>query len=365
MAEADMPLQRTPLYEYHRRAGARMTPFAGWEMPVQYQSILAEVKAVRESAGLFDVSHMGEFHIGGPASLAWLNSVTTNDVTRLQPGRAHYSLLLDEEAGIVDDILVYRMADEEWMLVVNAGNREEDWNWLEKRLTPGVQFEDSSQVTSLLALQGPLAAEILQPICSGPLHELRRFQFAAGTVAGVQALVSRTGYTGEDGFEIFCQDGVEAIWSALLLDRRAVPCGLGARDVLRIEAGNVLYGHEIWRETNPLSAGLMWVVDMEKPPFTGSEALRTILDAGAALQICGMAGSGRLVPRQGYLIESNGSEAGFVTSGTFSPTLNRPIAMGYLPPGLSSPGTRVDVMIRGRAEPVEVVSLPFYRARRR
>lgn len=336
-------------------------------MPVQYTGVLDEVRATRAGAGLFDVCHMGEFHVAGPAALAWLNSVATNDVSRLTPGRAHYSLLLDEEAGIVDDILVYCLHDEEYMLVVNAGNADKDWDWLDGKLLPGVRMEDSSDRTALIALQGPLAESLLQPLCSGPLAELRRFGFAVGEVAGIPCLISRTGYTGEDGFELFTQGDAPALWNALLAagDGAAKPCGLGARDVLRIEAGNVLYGHEIWDEVNPLSAGLMWVVDMEKGEFLGRRRLAEYLEAGAALTLVGLRSNSRAVPRQHYVIRHAGEDVGFVCSGTFSPTLNCPLGMAYLPPELSEPGTVVDVVIRERPEPMTVTSLPFYRAKRR
>ncbi len=364
MSEA--ALRRTPLYETHARLGARLVPFAGWEMPVQYSGVIDEVKAVRGAAGLFDVSHMGEFHVSGPAALAWLNSLTTNDVSRLKPGRAHYSLLLDAEAGILDDILVYCMGEDEYMVVVNAGNAEKDLAWLQGKLLPGVTLEDSSAVTALLALQGPAAADVLQPLCSGPLGELRRFGFAAGEVAGVPCLISRTGYTGEDGFELFTQGDAAALWAALLAagEGRVKPCGLGARDVLRIEAGNVLYGHEIWEEANPLSAGLMWTVKMDKGAFMGRERLEEYVQAGAALVLVGLSSLSRAVPRQDYVIRHGGVDVGFVTSGTFSPTLNKPVGMGYLPPEVAAPGTQVDVVIRERAEPMVVTELPFYRAAR-
>lgn len=364
MSEAT--LRRTPLYDRHVALGARIVPFAGWEMPVQYSGVIDEVKAVRAEAGLFDVCHMGELHVSGPAALAWLNSVTTNDVSRLRPGRAHYSLLLDEEAGILDDILVYCIDDQSYMVVVNASNTDKDREWLEGRLLPGVELEDSSLVTSLIALQGPAAESILQPLCTGPLHELRRFGFAVGEVAGIECVVSRTGYTGEDGFELFTQGDAGALWDALLAAGagRVKPCGLGARDVLRIEAGNVLYGHEIWEETNPLSAGLMWTVKLEKGAFVGKDKLEEYLEAGAALTVVGLTSASRAVPRQGYPIHREGVEVGFVTSGTFSPVLNKPIGMGYLPPELAAPGTEVDVIIRERPERMVVTALPFYRAQR-
>jgi aminomethyltransferase len=364
MSEAE--LRRTPLYDRHVALGARIVPFAGWEMPVQYSGVIDEVKTVRSEAGLFDVCHMGELHVTGPAALAWLNSVTTNDVSRLRPGRAHYSLLLDQDAGILDDILVYCVDDENYMVVVNASNTDKDREWLEGKLLPGVHLEDSSLVTSLIALQGPAAEAVLQPLCSGPLGELRRFGFAAGEVAGIECVVSRTGYTGEDGFELFTQGDVGALWDALLAAGagRVKPCGLGARDVLRIEAGNVLYGHEIWEETNPLSAGLMWTVKLDKGAFMGKEKLEEYLQAGAALTVVGLTSTSRAIPRQGYPIHHGGQEAGFVTSGTFSPSLNKPIGLGYLPPELAAPGTEVDVIIRERPERMVVTALPFYRAQR-
>jgi aminomethyltransferase len=309
---------------------------------------------------------MGELHVSGPAGLAWLNSMTTNDVARLTPGRAQYSLLLDEEAGIIDDILVYCLDEEAYMVVVNAGNADKDREWLEGKLVPGVTFEDSSRVTSLVAIQGPLAAEILQPLCTGPLSELRRFGFAAGQVAGEECLVSRTGYTGEDGFELFTQGDVAKVWNALLSagEGRLKPAGLGARDVLRIEAGNVLYGHEIWSDVNPLSANLMWVVKMDKGEFLGRDALAGIIDAGAALVVAGLVSTTRAIPREKYPIRKDGREVGWITSGTFSPTLGKPIGMGFLPPELAVPGAVADVIVRERPEPMQVVELPFSRAKR-
>jgi aminomethyltransferase len=292
--------------------------------------------------------------------------MTTNDVSRLRPGRAQYSLLLDQDAGIVDDILVYCVDAETYLVVVNAGNTDKDREWLEGKLLPGVTLEDSSLVTSLIALQGPAAVEVLQPLASGPLGELRRFGFASGDVAGVPCIVSRTGYTGEDGFELFTQGDMRQVWSALLAagEERVKPCGLGARDVLRIEAGNVLYGHEIWDEANPLSAGLMWTVKMDKGAFMGRERLEEYLQAGPALVLAGIASASRAVPRQSYVVRKDGRDAGFITSGTFSPTLERPIGMAYLPPEHAEPGTEVEVVIRERPERMLVAALPFYRAQR-
>ncbi len=364
---SDPDLLRTPLYETHVAAGARIVPFAGYMMPVQYSGVIDEVKSVRGSAGLFDVSHMGEFHVTGPAALAWLNSMTTNDVSRLRPGRAHYSLLLDDEACIIDDILVYCSDEEHYMLVVNAGNTDKARDWLAGRLLPGVDLEDASLVTSLIALQGPEAEAILQPLANGPLSELKRFGFASGMVAGIPCVISRSGYTGEDGFELFTQEDVVALWTAVLEAGagHVKPCGLGARDVLRIEAGNVLYGHEIWEEVNPLSSGLMWTVKPDKGEFLGKPRLMEYVAAGAALVLVGLTSTSRAIPRQHYVIRSDGQDVGFVTSGTFSPTLNRPIGMGYVPPELAEAGTEVDVVIRERPEKMVVTALPFYRGQRR
>ncbi|MBM3460296.1 MAG: glycine cleavage system aminomethyltransferase GcvT [Armatimonadetes bacterium] len=360
-------LLRTPLYEAHVAAGARIVPFAGWEMPVQYSGVIDEVKAVRHNAGLFDVSHMGELHVTGPAALAWLNSMTTNDVARLRPGRAQYSLLLDEEACILDDILVYCSDEEHYMVVANAGNTDRVRDWLGGRIVPGVEVEDASLVTALIALQGPEAEAVLQPLCNGLLSELKRFGFASGMVAGLPCVISRTGYTGEDGFELFTQEDVSALWQAILTagDGRVKPCGLGARDVLRIEAGNVLYGHEIWEEVNPLSAGLMWTVKLDKGEFVGKAPLQQYIQSGAALVLAGFTANTRAIPRQNYPIRRGSEEVGFVTSGTLSPTLNRPIAMGYVPPECAEPGTEVAFVVRDRPEPMTVTPLPFYRGQRR
>jgi glycine cleavage system T protein (aminomethyltransferase) len=372
-------LQRTPLYEAHVAAGARMVPFAGWEMPVQYSGVIDEVRAVRGQGaarcGLFDVSHMGEAIVSGPAALAWLNSLSTNDVSRLTPGRAHYSLLLTSDGGIIDDILVYQTDDDRYLLVLNASNTEKDLAWLRGHPAPGVELRDVSATTGLIALQGPGALDLLAPMTDVDLTPLRRFGCAFGSVASVPALISRTGYTGEDGFELFVggisdRPGADAsqlplLWCALI-DAGAKPCGLGARDVLRIEAGNVLYGHEIDEETNPLEARLEWVVKREKGAFLGSDAILALQgeDGSPARQLVGLEAESRAIPRQGYTIARQGDTLGVVTSGTFSPTLERPIAMGYVPPDAAREGDAVEIIIRDRPEPARIVPLPFYRNRR-
>jgi aminomethyltransferase len=356
-------LKRTPLYEQHVALGARVVPFAGWEMPVQYSGVVDEVRAVRQAAGLFDVSHMGELHVTGPGGLAWLNSMTTNDVGRLDVGRAHYSLLCRHDGGILDDILVYRLDEDDFMVVVNASNTEKDANWLQQHVVPGVELEDSSTATALLALQGPAAERVLQPLAETPLSELRRFRCVPARVAGIDCLVSRTGYTGEDGFELFTQGDVLALWDALLEAGagQVKPCGLGARDVCRIEAGNVLYRHEIGEGINPVAADLMWTVKLEKGAFMGSETLKRLQAEGVPLKLVGFEMLSRAIPRQDYPLAKSGEPVGFVTSGTFSPTLGKPIGIGYLPPDAAQPGTAVEVLVRGRPEPAQIVSLPFYR----
>jgi aminomethyltransferase len=348
-----------------------MVPFAGWEMPVQYTGVIEEVRATRERAGLFDVSHMGEFLIEGPGALAWLNGVTTNDVARLVPGRAQYSLLCLETGGIRDDILLYRLADEQYLMVVNASNTAADWEWLSRHRVAGVQLADISAEMALIAVQGPGAAALVQSLAAVELASLRRFGFAEGTVAGVPCLISRTGYTGEDGFELFTREDPVPLWQALQDARpapgesgpAAQPCGLGARDVLRIEAGNVLYGHEIGEDVNPLAAGLAWVIKLEKGPFIGSEAIQAVRAEGPAYQLVGLTMRSRAIPRQGYPVHCDGEAVGEVTSGTFSPTLERPIGMAFVPARLAETGTPLAVEVRGRLEPAVVTALPFYKGR--
>jgi len=320
---------------------------------------------------------MGEALVSGPGALAWLNSLTTNDVAKLTPGRAQYSLLLRPDGGILDDILVYQVRDDQYLLVLNASNTEKDLAWLQERCAPGVELTDVSEETALIAVQGPAALERLAPLAELDLAGLRRFGCALGTVAGVPALVARTGYTGEDGFELFLgpwlQTDREAnappadpkapavLWRAAL-DAGAQPCGLGARDVLRLEAGNVLYGHEIDEETTPVEAGLGWVVKPAKGAFMGSDALAA--QSTPARRLVGLQSETRAIPRQGYPVSRGSDTLGIVTSGTFSPTLERPIAMAYVAAAAAQEGKAIDVIVRGRPEPARIVPLPFYRGKR-
>lgn len=360
-------LKQTPLHDVHVRLGARMVPFAGWEMPVQYSGILDEVRAVRETAGIFDVSHMGEIAVVGPGALAWLNAMTTNDVSRLAPGRAQYSVLCAENGGILDDILVYELGEDRYLVVVNASNTAKDLAWLQQHRAPGAELHDLSEEMSLIAIQGPRSAELLSPLVAADLTPLRHFQFIEATVAGSTAVVARTGYTGEDGFELFTREDPRPIWGAVMERGQAVgakPCGLGARDVLRLEAGNVLYGHEITEQVNPLVAGLGWVVKLDKGPFMGSEAIARVQESGWEYRLVGLEMDSRAVPREGYALVKDGEACGEVTSGTFSPTLGKPIAMGYVTAALAEPETHLQVRVRERLEPAHVVKLPFYRGRR-
>ena len=367
-------LKRTPLYETHVALGARMVPFGGWEMPVQYPSgVLAEHHAVRERAGLFDIGHMGQLRFEGPCALEFLQWVTTNDVARLEVGAAQYSLLCDESGGIQDDIIVYRLAETRYWVVVNAANTDADYAWIElQRTRPGrgvdperVLLQRVSPPRTLLALQGPRATRILRRLTPLDVGSLGYYHAAECTVAGVQAIVARTGYTGERGYEIsFDQTYALAVWNALLeagKDEGLIPCGLGARDTLRLEAGMALYSHELTTETNPYEAGLERVVRLEKGDFVGAAALRRIQEQGATRRLVGIELIDRGVPRPEYPILANGQAVGALTSGGPSPTLKKSIGLGYVPAALAEPGTELAIDIRGKPHAAKVVPFPFYR----
>jgi len=357
-------LLRTPLYDEHLRLGARMVPFAGWDMPVQYQSIIQEHRAVREAVGMFDVSHMGEFRIAGPGATEFLQQLTPNDVTALQPGMAQYSCLLREDGGMVDDIFVYRLEDS-YLVVVNASNIAKVQAWFSAHPYPGATVTDESAQTALIAVQGPLALDTLQSLVEGDLGELPRRGIRPLKVAGAAALVARTGYTGEDGAEIFVATGdAVTVWRALL-ERAVQPCGLGARDTLRLEAGNLLYGHDMDDSVNPLEAGLNFILKFEKGDFLGRDALLRIKDAGVARRLVGFEMVERGVPRSEFPVQWEGRAVGHVTSGSYAPTLDRSIGLAYVEPALTAVGQELDIMIRERPVRARVVKLPFYRARTR
>ena len=372
-------LKRTPLYDRHREAGARLVEFAGWEMPVQYEGVIDEHRAVRTAAGLFDVSHMGEIAVSGPGAAALLERLTPNDVSKLVPGRAHYSGLLTERGTYVDDLLVYRLAEDDFLVVVNASNAGRDFEWIAARAEDtggsGAKVEDVSDDWALLALQGPKAIEILTPLTDVDLSKLRYYGFARGRVAGAPAIVSRTGYTGEDGVELYVRpDDAPALWQRLLdegRDRGVAPAGLGARDTLRLEAGMALYGHEIDETTTPLEAGLDWVVKLEKGEFVGREALAAQRAGGLARKLVGFTVSGRGIARQGHRVVADGTdqdgpsvesvEVGAVTSGTWSPTFDKALGMAYVPVAMAEPGTPLGLDVRGKRLEAVVAPLPFYR----
>lgn len=358
-------LKRTPLYECHQEAGARLVDFAGWEMPVQYAGVIEEHRAVRTAAGLFDVSHMGEVRVQGPGSEEFLQRLTPNDVSKLAPGRAHYSGLLTERGTYVDDLLIYRLGAEEFLVVVNASNAERDHEWIASRAGSGVQVVNESDRWALIALQGPKAVEILRPLTSPEALALKYYGFQMGEVAGRPALVSRTGYTGEDGFELYvAPEDAPAIWRRLMevgAPHGLQPAGLGARDTLRLEASMALYGHEIDESTTPFEAGLAWVVKMGKGDFLGRDALAAQQAEGLRRKLVGFEVQGRGIARQGHEVKMEGRTVGTVTSGTWSPSFEKALGMAYVPAEKAAPGTALEIDVRGRALPATIVDVPFYR----
>jgi len=364
----EAPLKRTPLHEAHVRAGARLVPFAGYAMPVQYQGVLPEAKTVRERVGLFDVSHMGRVRVSGPGAETYLQHLTVNDVSRLPPagGAGQYSLLCFESGGIVDDIIVYRLAVDEFLIVVNASNRDKDLAWMRHHAAhaPNVVLEDESDQTALIAVQGPRALDLVEALSDRDVAALPRFGLDETVVAGVQTLCARTGYTGEDGVELFCRaEHARALWQALV-DKGGVPCGLGARDTLRVEAALPLYGHEMDERTHPFAARLGWVVRLDKAnDFVGKATLADIKTAPRNKVLIGLEMDGRAIPRDGYPVYAPGNDepAGVVTSGTFSPMKNKGVALARVQAAHSAKGTHLDVCIRDARHPARVVPLPFYK----
>jgi aminomethyltransferase len=346
-----------------------MVPFGGWDMPVQYSSILAEVQAVRTATGLFDVSHMGRLYISGPRAPEFLDWVLTGAAASLPVGRARYCFICNEAGGVIDDTLFYRLAEDRYLLVPNAGNRSQvvSWfrHWIDQRFAGGCVLDDRTQATALIAFQGPGTPEVLDLLCDHAPSTLRPFSWREGHFLGKPAFVGRTGYTGEDGFELVvaAADG-EFVWRSLL-ERGAIPCGLGARDVLRLEAALPLHGHEIDQSTTPIEAALERFVRFEKE-YVGVQVLRQQREQGVQRRLVGLRLPGRSAPRAGYAILDQGQQVGSITSGTYSPTLDTSIAMGYVLVRYATPGQVLDVDIRGRVARAEVVTLPFYtRAKRR
>jgi len=360
-------LQRTALYDVHKRAGAKLVPFAGWEMPVQYDSLIAEHKAVRAKAGIFDVSHMGEFDVEGKDATAWLDRLLSNDVAKVAVGQAQYNVMLFENGTIVDDLIVYKRAEEKWLVIVNAGNIQKDFSWMQKHVGQwgykDVRLTDRSKEYSLLAVQGPEAAKILQTMTDTDLSKIGTYRFAEGTIGGKKAILARTGYTGEDGFELAVAWGdAPALWDAIVA-KGVKPVGLGARDTLRLEMKYALYGNDIDDTTNPLEAGLGWVVKLAKPDFVGKAALAKIKAEGLRRKLVGFEMVERGIPRHGYeLVDPATKEKiGICTSGTQSPSLDRPIGVGYLDTAHAALGAEFAVVIRDEPRRAKVVETPFYK----
>lgn len=359
---SEVPARRTPLYAAHLRRGARMVAFAGWEMPVYYAGILEEHRAVRERAGLFDVSHMGEVEVRGAGALEACQRLVTNDVAKLAVGASQYAVLCRPTGGIVDDVIYTRTAEDRYFFCVNASNQQKDFEWIREH-RGDAEVENRSDEFAQLALQGPRAAAILQHLTPIELDDLRSFTSAEGEVAGARALVSRTGYTGEDGFEIYISPtDAEALWEALLevgAGDGLVPVGLGARDTLRLEKGLMLYGNDIDDETSPLEAGLGWVVKLEKGDFIGRDVLLRQKSEGVARRLVGLQVEGGAPPRHGYRVLAAGQPVGVVTSGTKSPTLGVGVALARIEASASRGDDGLAVEIRSRQHPARIVPLPF------
>ena len=363
----DSELRKTPLHSRHCASNARMVPFGGWDMPVEYSGITAEHMAVRTRAGLFDVSHMGEIELAGTDALAAVQRISSNDASRLQVGQAHYSALTTFDGTFVDDMLVYRMAPTHFMLVVNASNVAKDYAWIAGQIKEAGEAAavDSSSRYALLAIQGPAARDVLQPLSTVDLSDVKYYWFTHGEVASARALISRTGYTGEDGFEIFIPPNMaDRVWQAILESGRSadvIPCGLGARDTLRLEAAMRLYGNDIDETTTPLEADLGWIVGWKKESFIGHERLREQKEQGITKKLVGFEMLDRGIARHGYQVMSGDKPIGVVTSGTQTPFLKKAIGMAYVPMELTSPGSEIAIDVRGRIARAAVVPLPFYK----
>lgn len=360
--------ENTALYDVHKSLGAKIVEFGGFLMPVQYAGIVQEHRRVRTSVGVFDISHMGEFLVRGADAEKFLNYVTVNDVSTLQPGQAQYTVMCYPEGGIVDDLLVYKYPDH-FMLVVNAANITKDWEWLQKNQSGQVDLEDASRDTSLIAVQGPDAPAVVNQLTPQDLEQVKYYHFTEGEVTGVHATISRTGYTGEPGFELYVPpDAAAQVWEAVLQagePNDIEPIGLGARDTLRLEAGLCLYGNDIDETTTPIEARLGWLVKLQKGEFIGRSVLQKVKKEGPARRLVGFELVNRGIPRHDYSIVFSGNAIGRVTSGTQSPMLGKGIGMGYVDTAYANTGTTFNVQIRDKAIPAKVVDLPFYRAQKK
>src|SRR5258708_5329619 len=368
MTASAAALKRTPLNAVHRGMGAKMVNFEGWDMPVEYSGVIPEHRAVRQAVGLFDVSHMGEIVISGPQALELTQHVTTNDASKLERGQAQYSSMLYAHGGFVDDLLVHRVDEHIYFLCVNASNQDKDFDHIlgvARDRHFDAMVEDAGPRYAQLAIQGPRAIDVLPKLTGSDLASVKRYHFGDGRVSGAAARIARTGYTGEDGWEIYIEPReAERLWREILETGRGegiVPCGLGARNTLRIEAAMPLYGREIHASLTPWEAGLDWIVKLEKGEFLGRDALVNQKEKGIARKLIGFDAQGRGIARDGYEVFANGVAAGWVTSGGPAPALNKNIGMCYLPLSHAEPGRAIEVMVRGRAVEAVTVPLPFYK----
>lgn len=360
-------MKNTALTHVHEKLGAKLVPYAGFNMPVSYEGVNAEHETVRKGVGVFDVSHMGEFLVTGPNALEFLQKICSNDVSKLNVGQAQYCYFPNEKGGIVDDLIVYKIAEEKYLLVVNASNIQKDWEWIQKQNTLNADVRDLSDEYSLLAIQGPKAIESMQSLTSVDLKAIKFYHFEVGDFAGIpHVIISATGYTGSGGFEIYCKNSeVEKIWEKVFEAGEAYgikPIGLAARDTLRLEMGFCLYGNEIDEETSPLEAGLGWITKFSKD-FINSENLKKEKEDGIKNKLIGFELKDRGIPRQGYdIVTQDGEKIGVVTSGTMAPSLGKAIGMGYVPIDFSTPGTEIFISIRNKPVAAVIVKMPFYKA---
>ncbi|MEA2719911.1 MAG: aminomethyltransferase [Candidatus Eremiobacteraeota bacterium] len=365
--EINGTLRRTALYDAHLALGARIVPFGGFEMPVQYSSILKEHDAVRNRAGLFDLSHMAQFALSGPNVGAWAEALTVNKVANMKPGQARYNIFTNEHGGAHDDVIFYRLDDDRWLLVVNAGNADKMWAHVSANPADGVTMTNLHGERALIAIQGPRSVEWLQPYVESDIAALKYYACAETRVKGARepVVIARTGYTGEDGFELFLpSEEAVGVWDLLLAenrDRGLEPCGLGARDVLRLEAGMPLYGHEMTEEITPLQAGLTWAIKFDKPAFTGKDALLAQRDSNGYARIAGLTMDGRVPARAGYPVLADGVRVGEIRSGSFGPTVQKNVATALVEPHAAAEGTRLEVEVRGTRHAAMIVPLPFYK----
>ncbi len=356
-------MKKTKFYNIHVKAGAKIVEFAGYLMPIQYSSIIGEHKAVRNSVGVFDVSHMGEVFVKGEKALDFVQQITVNDASKLIPGRVQYSAMCYEDGGIVDDLLVYRLAENEFLLVINASNIEKDFDWMKKN-NLGVDLQNKSDEYSLLAVQGPNSKKIIQKLTSDPV-DIEYYHFMNTKINGINLILSRTGYTGELGYELYFQGDekiAEGLWNSVMETGKEFniqPAGLAARDSLRLEMGFCLYGNDIDQTTNPLEAGLGWITKLKKDKFIGKEALLKVKEKGLKRKLVPLTTDEKAFPRHGYDLTAEGKKIGTVTSGTVSPVLDKPIALGYVDIEFANEGSKINFSIRGKEIPAEVVKLPF------